>query len=385
MRISDIEYEEENRIIRKLYPSKKITLVLLAVNMLAVIIVISIFYVNHNRGLLLYDQQAAERWKTEDTQYASVSLFTSRDGYLSPGDIKEIESSINKKLFDDSLLDVNSENRVWIDAYSGRTQDEIRKDESLLTVNVNAVGGDFFQIHPIPLLGGSYLDMESSDFNQILLDENVAWNLFGSNNVAGMKLWIGSSVFTVTGVVAVDRTEDNYQAYGDYDSVYIPIQAYTRSAKNSADASDYDDGGQETGNSVRVTCYEAVMPNPVKNYAFNTLSEAADIQMKSDEEKEKSRTGLNFGDKEIIENSGRFSVFSLINRSRSRKYIDMKTNAIVYPYWENVARYEETRQTGTLYLCLFLLIIPFISLIYAFFVIRYIFIKKIREIRRKRW
>ena len=42
----------------------------------------------------------------------------------------------------------------------------------------------------------------------------------------------------------------------------------------------------------------------------------------------------------------------------------MKTNEIVYPYWENLARYEETKQRNSLTWILVLLIIPLLSLIF---------------------
>ena len=42
----------------------------------------------------------------------------------------------------------------------------------------------------------------------------------------------------------------------------------------------------------------------------------------------------------------------------------MKTNDIVYPYWENVARYEETYQRKGLNTILILLMLPILSVVY---------------------
>ena len=342
-------------------PNKVAIITLAVINFVVCCIILDSIYVNHNRAQLRFDQQAAERWSGDETDYAEVSLFTTDDDSLSSSDIKEMESIIYKKLREDADMDTSSENRMWIDAYSGHLLDEVRKDSTSIKVNVYTVGGDFFQVHPIPLKSGSYIDMESSDFNQIVLDENVAWNLFGSSDIVGMKVWIGDSVFTITGVLEVSEKKNDIQAYGEYDAVYVPIQAYSKTLTSKDDEEDSFD----TSKFISITCYEVVMPNTVKNYALNALTEAAGIQVKSDEEKKAERTSLNFGTREVIDNTNRFKLMSLYKRNKERKYVDMRTNSITYPYWENEARFEEQRQIKVYGLCLILLVVPVLSLIYV--------------------
>ena len=108
--------------------------------------------------------------------------------------------------------------------------EELRKDTNIVKSNVYTVGGDFFMIHPIPLIAGSYLDLDNPDVNQILLDEDVAWTLFGSSDVVGKKVWIGSTVFTVIGVVEGAETDLDKQAQGEYYSVYVPMKALQKKA-----------------------------------------------------------------------------------------------------------------------------------------------------------
>ena len=236
----------------------------------------------------------------------------------------------------------------------------IYRDNSI-KVKVYAVGGDFFQIHPIPLKNGNYLDLVSSDVNQILLDEYSAWLLFGSTEVAGMKVWIGNSVFTVTGVVQLSEDKDFLEAYGNSNAVYVPINAYSRADKKSDDKA--PDVSEEEDEPLKVTCYEAVMPNPIKNYALNTVANAVGVEFKSDEEKEKDRSTLEFGGVEVVENTGRYKLIPLIQSYKKAKYVDMRTNSIVYPYWENIARYEERKDYRTLWTIAVLLIIPIATLI----------------------
>ena len=310
-----------------------------------------------------YSQLASVRWEGsgDGRAYSQVSVFYDKND--SPGleDIKRIRNDINQSLKEDSLLEADSQGRTWIDAYSGAKPINIRKDSNTIQVNAFFVGGDFFQIHPIKLKDGNYPD--SNDL-QILLDENVAWNLFGGSNISGMKVWIGDTVATVSGVVEYEDSKISDMALGNMDTVYIPYDAYaslmkTESAGQAeetmesseqevvfADADEVSQGVEGSNGSsgaVDITCYEAVLPNPIKNYGCNVVTEANGVDLLSDEEAKKQRSTLNFEGKEIIENSSRYNILSLIERLKERRYAEMRTNSVAYPYWENMARYEETR------------------------------------------
>jgi hypothetical protein len=205
--------------------------------------------------------------------------------------------------------------------------------------------------------------------NQILVDEYVAWNLFGGDNIAGMKVWIGDDVYTVTGVVKCDDNQAAKEAYGEYNSVYVPMEAYSKASKKLASGEDASSGlsGNDTltdeSEGTVVTCYEAVLPNPIKNYGLNTVAEAAEIHFLTDEEKESLKSSLDFGDREILENATRFSRGSLYNRLKSKKYEVMKSNSRVYPYWENEARFEESYQIRVLRFDIIALVIFIVSFI----------------------
>ncbi len=356
-------------------PNKKVVLIVLAIDLILCLIAWFIVLKNKDREDRLYSQKAAERWQTEKMDCAEISIFYSEAGAINASDISSMRGAIKNKLMTDDYLNTKGD-RAWIDAYSGHTFDQVRKDNTTMDVNIYTVGGDFFLIHTIPLISGSYPDLSASDANQILLDEYVAWNLFGTNDVEGKKVWIGNTVFTVTGVVKVATTEEEKQAYGNYYSVFVPMQAFVKKdvtqAKAGGDGASDSSSGSDSGSSnsvstgagTEVTCYEVVMPSPIKNYALNAVAEAAGIQFQSDEEKQKSRSILNFGSKEILDNTARYGFFNLLSRDDTEEYVDMKTNDIVYPYWENVARYEETYQRKGLNTILILLMLPILSVVY---------------------
>ena len=355
------------------HPHKKFVITTLIVNAILCLIVVFVSVVNGSRVKELYSQQAAARWQSKKMKCSEISVFYSEAGSLGPTDVNGIRAQIRSKLASDDYLSDRSDVRSWMDAYSGHTFEEIRQDKTLVKTNVYTVGGDFFLIHPIPLKSGSYLDMDNPDVNQIVLDEDVAWTLFGSNDIVGKKVWIGSTVFTITGVVEGAETALDKQAQGENYAVYVPMKAYQQKSTSSVKPAVTKEGdaggavadaGLSEGPGTRVICYEVVMPNPIENYALNAVAQAVGIEFKTEEEKEKARTILNFGNKEIVDNTARFSFFNLLGRDEVEEYVDMKTNEIVYPYWENIARYEETRQRDSLTLILILLIIPILSLIY---------------------
>ena len=199
---------------------------IVSVILVVIVILINIFRVA--RAETYYSQYAGERWTGKKMKYGEVSVFYEDGGGIKKNDIRSIENKINQKLYDDSYLESRSESRVWIDGYCGQMAGTLRNNTNTQDVRIYAVGGDFFLIHPIPLAAGSYPDLTSSDKYQVLLDEYTAWNLFGSSNVAGLKIWMDDTIYTVTGVVRVSTDKDYLQAYGNKNSVYIPAEAFAK-------------------------------------------------------------------------------------------------------------------------------------------------------------
>ena len=264
-----------------------------------------------------------------------------------------------KTLSEDSYLDTTtaSETRLFIDAYSGFTEMSVEKDDNQITGKIYGVSDDFFLIHPIPLLSGNYMNPvekttligDGRDPFQIILDENMAWNLFGSVDVAGLKVWLNGRVFTIMGVVEASQNKTEEMAYGNHDAAYIPYRAFKIMKQE-----------------VSINCYEAVLPNPIKNYAYNTLSKAVGINIddeENDTDNDSVRSTLSFGDMEVVENTDRFSVPALYKYLKNKKYMSMKTTEIAYPYWENVARFEVERASGIFKFCCVLLVLPILSVI----------------------
>ena len=105
---------------------------------------------------------------------------------------------------------------------------------------------------------------------------------------------------------------------------------------------------KEYGENYGINCYEIVMPNPITGYALNMVKE---------------KIGFEEGEVACVENSTRYSILSLGKILLSFTSRSMSEKAIIYPYWENVARGWEDILARLLILRVILLLIPCVMLI----------------------
>lgn len=337
---------------------KTLIKLLIAVDILLILITAFICFRQSERVKRIYSQQAAERWESKDMDFTEVSVYYSNAKKAGRKNIEEIRNNIMKKLDEDSMVDVTSASskRAFIDAYSGFTEMRVEKGDNQITGKIYGVSDDFFLIHPIPLLAGNYINPvekvpeigDGKDPYQIVLDENMAWNLFGSVDVEGMKVWINDKVFTIMGVVEASQNKTEEMAYGNFDAAFIPYAAFEAMKQE-----------------VSINCYEAVLPEPIKGYAKSTIAEATDIVVDPDEENDgtEPRSTLSFGDSEVVVNTDRFGVSALYKYLKNKKYMSMHTTEIAYPFWENVARFEVERASRVFKWCIALLVLPVLSVL----------------------
>ena len=295
----------------------------------------------------LYSQQQATRWAGKKGDYVQVSAFLSKEEAYRLDNISGIRSVIAVNLKEASLDEQGSKGRVWIDTYSGESEIQIRKDNNTLEATVIGVGGEFFQFHPLQLLSGSYISEEDLNTDRIVIDEGLAWKIFGSNNVQGMQVWIEEQPYFVAGVVKMQEDQLHTIAYGAQDKIYMHY-SHLESMKEN----------------LVMTCYEAVLPNPVSNFAYYTLREAFGLPEELPEE-ETQKNKLNFDGIEVIENTSRYTVGSLLKTARDFHLRAMKTNSIAYPYWENVAKTVGDYKCVLLMLQVLLLVFPVTGIIYV--------------------
>lgn len=270
-------------------------------------------------------QQMAGRW-SEEKDVAQVSCFFSTNAGMTADSIEEFEHSLDSALQEASIVS-ESENegaRLWADAYSADGKVYISSDRAGITADAIGIGGDFFLFHPMQLLTGSYFSGNDLNQDYCVIDEDAAWQLFGSSDVAGMTVYISGIPHIVTGVVK--RPEGRLEEAAGLDDTLVYVSYKTLS---------------ELGTCNGINHYEIVMPNPVSNYAANLLRE---------------RLGADEKEVEVLENTSRYSFANRLKVITEFGTRSMNGKAIIYPYWENIARgYDDIIAVLTLFMLLFLL------------------------------
>lgn len=255
-------------------------------------------------------QQAAMRW-SDDGDASQISCFFSVNAYVTEDLLEEFSHMVDVAL-QEASVEIESENpdaRLWADAYSANGTISIKGSIGSITSDAIGIGGDFFLFHPVQLVSGSYFSGNDLMQDYCILDELAAWKLFGSNDIAGQVVEIGGVSHIVTGVVKHD-TGKMQEAAGLEDMlVYVSYDSLQKYGMNNG-----------------INHYEIVMPNPVKEFAFNYV---------------KDNIGISEKEVEIVENSNRYSIWNRIKQIGKLPTRSMNGKAIIYPYWENVARANE--------------------------------------------
>lgn len=264
-------------------------------------------------------QNMAGRWSAEK-DVAQISCFFSLNAHMSEDTIENFRHSLEISLQEASIYrETENENaRMWTDAYSADGQISLSSDRATIQADAIGIGGDFFLFHPLKLLEGAYFSGNEVNQDYCVIDEDAAWQLFGSNDVEGQIVYIGEIPHLISGVVERPggRLED---AAGLTDTVvYVSYQTLNTLGMHSG-----------------INHYEIVMPNPVKNYAYQLVA---------------GQLGNNEKEVEVIENTSRYSFLNRIKLLGQFGTRSMNGKAIIYPYWENIARgYEDI--IGLITLC----------------------------------
>lgn len=257
------------------------------------------------------DQGMAKRWSGE-SDVAQISCFFAQSVKMSENSILSFEHGLDSALVEASIVSQseNASARLWADAYSATGMVSLTSNQATVSVNAIGIGGDFFLFHPVKLKSGAYFSGSDVMKDYCILDEETAWQLFGSNDIAGQMITIGGIPHMITGVY--QREKGSLAGAAGLDEALVFVSYETLSKYGMAN---------------EIGCYEIVMPNPVKEYAYNYVSEkigAAETEM------------------EVVENTSRYTVTALLQCLTEFGTRSMSSKAIIYPYWENIARgYED--------------------------------------------
>lgn len=277
----------------------------------------------------LNTQKEAERWRGEnELEFRQLSCFLPIDEKISLSDVYSFRYAILDKIHEASL-DVDNEGTLFVDAWSTTGKAAVSTHLGKGDASITAVGGAFFEFHPLRLVSGSYITEGDLMQDRVLLDEELAWLLYGGANLSGMEVRINGQPFQVVGVIEREQDFASRRAYTDGMGLYMSYDAYKAMEESAG-----------------ISCYEVVMPNPVRNFAINFAREKFPI-----------------GDGVILENTNRFrfgKLFDVLGQFGTRS---MQNRGILYPYWENAARCIEDWCTLLMVLGVLFAVTPAVSLV----------------------
>ena len=280
----------------------------------------------------------ADRWSSED-EMAQVSMYTTEDQMVDVDSIKRFEYMLEKKLGDEGALDPDEykdseKPKVFAVGYCAQGQVSLTfENRTAENASAIGVGGNFFLFHPMEYVAGGPFSGDYLMQDSIVIDEEMAWQLFGSTDIIGQMVTIGGVPHYVVGVVARDTGKLKKAAGLDKSYVYLSYDSLSRYGRILSGVTSTEDISEDGTTALRggINCIEVVCPNPVKGLSAKISRESLGIP-------EEFVT--------VIDNTDRFSFFSLVKVIRSYGTRSMWSKAIYYPYWENIARgYEDVLAT----------------------------------------
>lgn len=268
----------------------------------------------------LESQQAADRWRGEsEERFAQFSVFFPVGSELNAMNLYSFHDTVESKLIEGGLEQPET-GSLWAEGYSAKGKITVEGSRGSSGVTAMGVGGDFFVFHPMRLRSGSYISGSDLMDDRVVLDEELAWRLFGGVELEGLTVTIGGKPYYIAGVVERETDFASSKAYNDGPGIFMSYSAL-------------DSLGACNG----ISCYELVCADPISGFAESIVAEAFS----------------NDGAYPIVENSSRYSLGSIFRVIGDFGERAMNTYGVVYPYWENAARLIEDYMA----LCLVLLIL----------------------------
>ena len=294
----------------------------------------------------LQSQQAAKYWTGESAQrFSQLSCFFPQGSGVTPETVNTFRKTIDKKL-SEAGVEPPAEGESWNDAYAAINTISVTSEHADTTATAVAVGGDFFAFHPYRLLSGSYIREDDLMKDRVVIDRELAWQLFGGTQLAGMTVEINGKPFYIAGVIERESDKFTQRAFAGQQSdaenktggtppmLFMSYAAYTVLNDSSSDGGDIvppaADGKTAASNAssgdggAGLSCYEIVLPNPIAKFGANLVSEGFKAQSPI-----------------VVENSDRYRFANIWSIFKSPGARSVVTSPVVFPYWENAARVSE--------------------------------------------
>lgn len=291
-------------------------------------------------GCLLWEQQvagtlttldAARTWRGEnEMHFSQLACYFPRQSMLRETDVLTFRGTLSGKLLEASL-EPSENGALYTDAYYGDGTVSVSTERARASgVQAFGVSGDFFRFHPLTLRSGNYLSDSDLMKDRVLLDETLAWTLFGGMDLAGMSVTIDGSSYYVAGVVRME--DDPYSTLANGASSGTIFLSYSAL--------------EEIQGSLEVAGYELVAPEPITGFAKGLVEEHLPLDGAA-----------------LLDNGRRYSFSNLMAVAGDFGKRSMGRSGIIFPYWENALRMTEDLTSLGLVLALVLGALPCVSLL----------------------
>ena len=263
-----------------------------------------------------------------DDKCSQVSVFFAQECSVDDSYIKKMEYDFKNKLSDEAGFDPEKMEISSCFSAQGTVSIEY-ENTSISDINAIGVAGDFFFFHTLDYISGGPFTNDPTMSNCIVIDDGVAWDLFGSTDVCGKVVYINEFPHYISGVI---RKKEGriYDASGLKEKTifmsYNSLCKYGQIFSGRTVEKEISEKG-EKARFGGINCYEIVCPSPVDGIVKKYISESC---------------GYDGRFVHICENSERFEFIPLLGVIASFGTRSMWQKAIFYPYWENIARgYED--------------------------------------------
>lgn len=318
-------------------PVKKILYIILAaLNAVCIITAAILYIVFMSMSSRLASQNISESWSGEDGEkYDQLSVFFA-DGYgIGNDEVRRIKTDLEKKLTENSLEARNDNSRLYIYSFSCAPYlQTVTTMSDSYAPNVEAetivTGGDFFLFHPLKVLSGNCYSGDELMQDRVVINDVLAWQLFGASEVSGMAVKINGRIYSVAGVVKLEDDKASDYLVGGKPYMFMPFDTLSEAPPAAK-------------------CFEAVLPSPVKDLAKTMLTDAVGV-----EEENCS----------VIVNSSRFSFLNCLKAAFDGGKSAVVDKSILYPYWENAARMTERNAADIAAAIVFLAVVPILTVLY---------------------
>ncbi|MBR1659441.1 MAG: ABC transporter permease [Oscillospiraceae bacterium] len=281
-------------------------------------------------------QRAAERFAGDsEFQFAQLSALMSTGDKLNPGAVYTFRRELEKQL-SESSLETTERGRLYIDAWCSFGKSKAVGDHGSADVDIVAVGGEWFFFHPLRLKAGEWLYEDDVMDDRVVLDRELAWRLFGGDDLTGLTLDIGGRPFRIAGVVERDGDFASRAARGEGNVLYMSYTAWNAMSEDRA---------------TPIDCYELASAQPVEGFVRNFMKEKFPL-----------------GGGELVDNGSRFrlkGIWSVLGQFGTRS---MQRGGLARPEWENAARCLEDWCALFLGLAALFAVCPVLSAAAAFLV-----------------